>query len=78
MTNNDFFFMQQMLKKRGGRYAYPRVIDLVQAIRSDGGIPNDERYKNGDHQYNNIVRYIETKYRVDRRMSMDAAKYFLR
>lgn len=78
MTNNDIFFMEQMLKKRGGRYAYPRVIDLVQAIRSDGGIPNDVRYQKGEHQYNNIVKYIEMKYRVNRKMAMDSAKYFLR
>ena len=57
---------------------YPRVIDLVKAIRNNGGVSNEVRYKKGDHQYNNIVRYIENTYHANHRQAMDAAKYFIR
>jgi hypothetical protein len=56
---------------------YPRVIDLVAAIRNDGGVPNSVKYKKGNHMYHNIIAYIEEKYHADHRKAMDAAKYFM-
>jgi hypothetical protein len=56
---------------------YPRVIDLVAAIRKDGGISNEIKYKKGNHMYYNIIEYIEKKYKCNHRQAMDAAKYFM-
>ena len=57
---------------------YPKVIDLVTAIRNNGGISNEVRYKKGKHQYDNLVSHIEKEYHANHRMAMDAAKYFIR
>lgn len=56
---------------------YPRVIDLVQAIRNNGGVPRSEKYKQGKPMYYNIIEYIEKKYKANHRQAMDAAKYFM-
>lgn len=56
---------------------YPRTIDLVAAIRKDGGVPREVKYKQGKHMYYNIIEYIETKYKPNHRQAMDAAKYFM-
>ena len=37
---------------------YPRVIDLVVAIRKDGGISNEIKYKKGNHMYYNINQRV--------------------
>jgi hypothetical protein len=56
---------------------YPRVIDLVQAVRNGGGVPNSVKYAKGNPMYNNIMKYIEEKYKAPHRQAMDAAKYFM-
>jgi hypothetical protein len=56
---------------------YPRVIDLVSAIRAKGGVPRDVKYKQGKHMYYNIIEYIEKEYNANHRQAMDAAKYFM-
>lgn len=56
---------------------YPRTIDLVHIVRSNGGIPSAEKYKKGNHMYHNIISYLEKKYNADHRQAMDAAKYFM-
>jgi hypothetical protein len=56
---------------------YPRVIDLVSEIRRNGGISNEVKYKKGKSMYENIMKYIEEKYKAPHRQAMDAAKYFM-
>lgn len=56
---------------------YKRTIDLVSAIRSDGGVPNEEKYKKGNNKYINIINYIKKEYSASHRQAMDAAKYFM-
>lgn len=56
---------------------YPRVIDLVHAVRRDGGVPNEEKYKKGNNKYTNIINYIKSEYGATHRQAMDAAKYFM-
>lgn len=56
---------------------YPRVIDLVSAIRQKGGVPNEVKHKKGKAMYYNIIEYIEKEFSADHRQAMDAAKYFM-
>ena len=56
---------------------YPRVIDLVSEIRRNGGISKEVKYKKGKSMYENIMKYIEEKYKAPHRQAMDAAKYFM-
>lgn len=56
---------------------YPRVIDLVSAIRQKGGVPNEVKYKKGKAMYYNIIEYIEKEFSAGHRRAMDAAKYFM-
>ncbi len=59
------------------RKSYPRTIDLVHAVRRDGGVPNEEKYKKGNNKYVNVINYIKSEYGVTHRQAMDAAKYFM-
>ena len=56
---------------------YPRVIDLVQAVRNGGGVPKEVKYAKGRSMYESIMKYIEEKYHAPHRQAMDAAKYFM-
>lgn len=56
---------------------YPRVIDLVSAVRRDGGVPKNVKYNSGKPMYYAIIEYLEREYRCTHKMAMDAAKYFM-
>lgn len=56
---------------------YPRVIDLVSAVRMGGGVPKNVKYNSGKPMYYAIIEYLESKYHCTHRMAMDAAKYFM-
>lgn len=56
---------------------YPRVIDLVQDIRANGGVPNSVKYAKGSHMYHNIIKHIKDNYTANHKQAMDAAKYFM-
>lgn len=56
---------------------YPRVIDLVSEIRRNGGVPKEVKYTKGKSIYENVMKYIEEKFKAPHRQAMDAAKYFM-